>query len=76
MWTEITRDEYHALGGGQNYRPVSSFSDPEGTNPIGYGRPAMDTYWGTDPESPMLYHEMRKESRHDPEWLIKYYRAG
>lgn len=73
MWKEITIEEYKAIHDLAKLRPVSSFSDPDGILPYGYGRPAMDTVWGTE-DNEILLCEMRKENRHQDKWDFKFYK--
>jgi len=71
---QVTREEYMAFFKGKNLKPISSFSDPDGVLSFGYGCPAMDTDWGTeDEDEPFARCEMRKESRHDNEWIYTYF---
>ena len=71
---KVTREEYLKVFGNYELKPISSFSDPDGVLSFGYGRPAMDTDWGTEEEEqPFCRCEMRKESRHQTEWEYTYY---
>ena len=71
---KVTEQEYREDFKKQNLKPISSFSDPDGAIPFGYGVPAMDTDWGVEgDEEPIARCEMRKESSHDAEWKYTYY---
>ena len=70
---KVNKETYMEAFKQQELKPISSFSDPDGVMPFGYGRPAMDTDWGTeDSDEPIARCEMRKESRHDKEWEYTY----
>lgn len=71
MWKEIDREEY--MNKVKGLKPIESFSDPDGILSFGYGRPAMDTIWGTDIDNPLVKCEMRKENRRQLEWEYKYF---
>ncbi len=71
MWQQIDEVEYMERVVG--LKPIESFSDPDGVFSFGYGRPAMDTVWGTDGE-PILKREMRKENRHQLKWDNQYFK--
>lgn len=71
---QVTQEEYMAFFNGKKLKPISSFSDPDGVLPFGYGCPAMDTDWGTDSEEePFARCEMRKDDRHQQEWEYTYF---
>lgn len=73
---EVTREEYITFfRGNLNMKPISSFSDPDGIIPFGYGVPAMDTDWGYEPDKPLARCEMRKENRDVSHWEYTYYLA-
>jgi hypothetical protein len=72
---EVSKDEYMKFHECNNINPLSSFSDPDGILPFGYGCPAMDTDWGIRGTDEVLARcEMRKESRcYGEDWSYKYY---
>jgi hypothetical protein len=78
MWQEITQKEYFSIQDsarltGTPLKATSSFTDPEGILPYGYGHPYMETEWGVD-ESSTIRVESRK--RHgENEWKHKYFKA-
>jgi len=71
---KVTEQEYREFfKANPHLKPISSFSDPEGTFPFGYGVPAMDTYWGLSVEDePLAKCEMRKKDRHS-DWEYEYF---
>jgi hypothetical protein len=74
MKKEVSREEYFDFfKNNSNLKPISSFSDPDGTSPYGIGRPSMDTDWGVSGTDDVLAtHEMRKEHRNN-EWETRYF---
>ncbi len=44
---KVDRETYLQAFKKQTLKPISSFSDPDGILSFGYGKPAMDTDWGT-----------------------------
>ena len=71
---KVTKEEYQQAFDKFKLKPISSFSDMDGILPFGYGIPAMDTDWGIDgQDEPIARCEMRKESRHDTEWVYTFY---
>lgn len=71
--TEITKEEYMTLV--KDLKPMFSFSDPDGTSPIGNGRPFMEKIWG-DGATEIVCCEMSKENRHQNHWDYTYYRIN
>ena len=71
---KVTKEEYQQAFDKFRLKPISSFSDMDGILPFGYGIPAMDTDWGIEgQDEPIARCEMRKESRHDTEWVYTFY---
>lgn len=55
-------------------KPISSFSDPDGILPFGYGIPAMDTDWGIEGSEKIIARcEMRKNNSQEENWEYTYY---
>lgn len=74
---KVDRETYIEAFKKQDLKLISSFSDPDGELPFGYGIPAMDTDWGVEDSDKLIARcEMRKESRHDKEWECTYYLNG
>lgn len=49
-------------------KPISTFSDPDGTSPYGNFRPQMVTVWGFNNDDPFIEVHETKESRHADSW--------
>lgn len=72
--TEVTRSQFYEVFKKYSMKTFSSFSDPAGTSPIGYGRPAMNTEWGiVGTEESIARLEMRKDYEYQEEWRFTYY---
>lgn len=72
---KVTKEEYFDFfKKNKDLKPISSFSDMDGTLPFGYGVPAMDTNWGLEEtDEPLARCEMRKENRHCKDWQCEFF---
>lgn len=70
MWRPITKEVYMQQVG--ELKPVESFSDPDGTSPLGRGRPWMETIWGLD-DKRILKCITSKLDRHQQHWDEYYF---
>lgn len=70
---EVSKEKYHS-GAVQMLRLklISTFSDPDGTLPFGYGCPAFDTDWGIDSKV-MARCEMRKSDASQEKWDYRFF---
>lgn len=76
MWGKIDKETYMEKVKG--LKPLESYTDPDGTQVMSFGRPHILTIWGLrgnsgEEDSPIVKCEMNKESRHDIEWDTQYF---
>lgn len=67
--TEVTRDQYFEAIKGKELELWSTFTDSEGTHPLGYGCPSSDTEWGVNDK---VFCRMETRTRNDIE-TIRYF---
>lgn len=71
---KVTKEEFITAMQCFILKPVSSFTDVDGTLPYGLGFPAMDTDYGTEKSDlPIARCEMRKNNSDQKEWDYYYY---
>jgi hypothetical protein len=69
----ITLEEYSRIYNRfkDKLKPVSTFTDMEGTTPYGNGRPQMITIWGFDADDYLIEQVQTKENRHQEKWDVQ-----
>lgn len=71
---EITEEEYKKIfKDNPKLKIISSFTDPDGTFPFGYGKPTMITDFGHNTDDILCRIHSSKEDRNCIKWNNKYY---
>ena len=76
MWVETTAEVYRAIYSqhGKDFGVHGSFTDMDGTHPVGFGKPTILTEWGfRGADEPLIKSIGTKENEEDKDFEYQYF---